>query len=135
MAYGPNSDEQHLLELVCLLPDEDDERFWKRVSQLSDCAGSSQDLNAALRNAVSHGRCLTLADTVLGIFGPLEHRDKMARMIGARQLTTTSHVDRRGVGEQWIQDAVSTAWRIRFSYSRPQGENPLEVLKRKWLLE
>ncbi|WP_307680398.1 hypothetical protein [Streptomyces sp. V4I2] len=34
------------------------------------------------------------------------------------------------MGEQWIEDALPTAWRIWLHYSGAQDEDPLAVLSR-----
>ncbi|AEM88617.1 hypothetical protein [Streptomyces violaceusniger] len=137
MAHARSSDERHLLELLCLLPELEDKRFWNHILKLSG-DGDWLDFNTQVREAVSAGRCCwVLSEVVLGLFGPSEYRAELARLIGSKQHTSGafSDVDRRGVGEQWIQNAVSTAWRVWFSYARPQDKDPLEALKCKWNLD
>ncbi|MFF9733591.1 hypothetical protein ACF1GX_29700 [Streptomyces albidoflavus] len=130
MRHTRSSDEQHLLELLCLLP-EPESKFWQSVLKLAGLEGDWPDFNPMLREAVSAGNCLSLSNLVLTLFGPPEHRDGLPNLVG-RVLLTNNSYDDRGVGEQWIKDAMSTAWRVHFSYARPQDEDPLEVLKHKW---
>lgn len=131
MARTRSSDEQHLLELVSLLPGGEEERFWSRVEKVSGCDGARREFNAALQNNVRSGNFMPLSHLILGIFGRPEGRAELARFIGATQ-TLIASTNRSGVGDQWIEDAVSTAWRIWIHYSGAQDEDPLEVLSRKW---
>ncbi|MFG2738523.1 hypothetical protein ACGFY0_00395 [Streptomyces chartreusis] len=133
MARKHSSDEQHLLELVSLLPGWEADPFWNSVAKVSGYDHAQLELNTALSNAVSPGNCMSLAHVVLGIFGQSEHRAALARLIGGSQ-TLVSSADRSGVGEQWLKDALPTAWRIWLHYSGAQDEDPLEVLSRNWEL-
>ncbi|MER5985744.1 hypothetical protein [Streptomyces sp. NPDC001787] len=131
MAQTRSSDEQHLLELVSLLPGWEEERFWDRVEKALGHDHARGDFSAALQNNVQSGKFMPLSHLVLGVFGQPEHRSELARLIGSEQVLVASS-NRSGVGEQWIEDAVSTAWRIWLHFSGTQDEDPVEVLSRKW---
>jgi hypothetical protein len=81
MARTRSSDEQHLLELVSLLPGWEEERFWNRVAKVSGCDSARLDFSTALGNAVSPGNCMSLSHLVLGIFGRPERRAELACLI------------------------------------------------------
>jgi hypothetical protein len=54
-------------------------------------------------------------------------------LIGADQILV-AFTNRSSVGDQWLDGAVSTAWRIWLHYSGARDEDPLEALSRKWEL-
>lgn len=102
----------HLLDLIAALPLPGDDSFW---TDLWHASGSSYLLPTNIRHAVvraAHGES-GLASFLMSFIADMntEQRGAVAKLIGDT-LADVAIEGAERIGELWLRDAESTAWRV-----------------------